>query len=476
VLTAAATVAGTLGAMWLQDAAVAVGPPADLANFSPARTVDVRFVLFSAAVVGLVTVLFGGMPALRAATADSTEPLKADGVTTMGSAHRTRSQAVLVIAQVSVSVALVATSLLVTRSLAAARAFDVGFDTERLVIAQPNMANLGLDAERGRFYYRDTAGRLSRLPGVRDVTLAAVVPLGGGDESVSVRIEGYQPPDGSDRVSVANNFVWPNYFDVMRIPIRRGRGFSGTDGLDNARLVAIVSESMARRFWPGRDPVGQTIRVRDSAAEVVGVAADITYGAPGEIPEPRLYIPFGPVYFPYGLSFHVRADRFDGALARAIRRELRALDVRVQVGAPLPYDELRMQALYPRRVVGMVSTGFGAVALLLALTGIYSVMTHMLASRRREFAVRLALGATPERLARSVLRLGLVWGLSGAVVGVASAGLLAQLLRGMLFGVTPMDLASIGTSVGVLLVASVAATYLPARRLTRVNPSAALRG
>ena len=273
-----------------------------------------------------------------------------------------------------------------------------------------------------------------------------------------------------------NNFVWPNYFDLMRIPIHRGRGFVAADGLDRARVVAFVSEAMARRYWPGGDPIGRTIRVRDADVEVVGVAADIPYNAPGETPSPRLYLPFGPVYFPYGLSFHIRADHFDAALARAVRSELRALDPRVQVPTPLPYNELRMQSLYPGRVVALVSTGFGVVALLLALTGIYGVMTHILVARRREFAVRLALGATPARLARSVIRLGLVWGIAGTAVGVAAAIVLAQLLRGLLFGVTPSDLVSLAASGGMLLMASVAAAYLPARRLTRVDPAAALRG
>jgi len=270
--------------------------------------------------------------------------------------------------------------------------------------------------------------------------------------------------------------VWSNYFEAMRIPIRRGRSFVETDGLDQAPVVAVVNEAMARRYWPGRDPVGRTIRVSERDVEVVGVAADVSYEAPGETPAPRLYMPFGPVYFAYGLAFHVRVDHFDQALARAIRRELRSLDPRVQVPVPLPYGELRMQALYPTRVIGLVSTSFGAVALLLALAGVYGVMAHMLAARRREFAVRLALGATPERLARTADRAGLIWGVSGTVAGVAAAVILAQLLRGLLFGVSPADLVSLAGSAALLLAASGVTAYLPARRLTRVDPSAALRG
>lgn len=208
----------------------------------------------------------------------------------------------------------------------------------------------------------------------------------------------------------------------------------------------------------------------------MGVVADVPYGAPGETPEPRLYLPFGPVYFAYGLSFHIRADHFDQGLARAIRRELRALDPRVQVGSALPYTELRLQSLYPTRVIGVVSTAFATVALLLALAGVYGVVTHMLAARRREFAVRLALGATPERLARAAVGVGLVWGAAGTLLGVAAAIVLARLLRGLLFGVAPADLASLGGSAALLLAASAATAYLPARRLTRIDPAAALRG
>jgi predicted permease len=474
-LTTAAAAVGCIGAMWVQDAALLVGPPADLANFTPAWSLDTRLVLFAAVVIGVVTLLFGGLPAVRAATADSAAVLKTDGVTTTGSPRRTWAQSALVIGQVGVSVALVATSLLVTRSLAASRAFDVGFDTSGLVIAAPNLANLGLDAERGRLYYRDTVARVSRLPGVRELTLAAVVPLGPGDETQVVRIDGYEPPDGTGRVVVNNNIVWPNYFEVMRIPIRRGRGFIETDGREQAPVVAVINEAMARRYWRGRDPIGRTMRVRDVDVEVVGIAPDVPYGALGEVPEPRMYVPFGPVYFPYGLAFHLRVDRFDPGLARAIGRELRAIDPRVQVPAPLPYTELRLQSLYPSRVVALVSTGFGLIAVLLAMAGIYGVMTHMLAARRREFAVRLALGATPERLMHAAMRAGLFWGLTGTIAGIAAALILGQLLRGLLFGVSTTDVASLGASAALLLAASFATAWFPARRLTRVDPSAALR-
>ncbi len=466
---------GILGAMWLQDAARAVGPPTGLENFSPAFGLDVRFLAFSALCIGTVTLLFGGLPALRAARIDIASPLKDESGSSTGTSRKIWAQAVLVAAQVAVSVALLVSGALLGRSLLASRTFDVGFDTRNLVIASPNMANLALDATQGRLYYGDTSARVRALPGVSDVALAAVVPLGGGDESMGVTIDGYTPPKGDGPISISTNYVSPNYFAVMRIPIRRGRSFVATDGEEKAPLVAVVSEAMARRYWPDGNPIGRTIRVSNfGSAEIVGVAADITYRAPGETPRPEMYLPFGPVYFPYGLSFHVKTAGANSSLPRALARELRAADPRVQVTA-MPYEELRQQALYPGRALAMVSVGFGAIVLLLAVAGIYGVMAHVVASRHREFAVRLALGARPQALVASVIRRGLAWAVAGVISGAVMAAALAQLLKAFLFGVSTSDAVSFGGAALTLVVISLLAAYAAARRLLTLDLAQMLR-
>jgi predicted permease len=475
LMAALAAAVGTLGAMWLQDAAMALGPPGGLENFSPAFRVDIRILAFSATSVGLVTLLFGGLPALRAARIDVAAPLKDESAASTGTHRKVWAQAVLVATQVAVSVALLVSGALLGRSLAASRAFDVGFDTRNLVIATPNMANLALDATRGRLFYSETAARVRALPGVTNVALAAVVPLGGGDESIGVTIDGYIRPDGDGPIPMSTNYVSPDYFEVMRIPIRRGRSFAVADGEEKAPLVAVVSEAMAKRYWPDGNPIGRTMRVSNyGSAEIVGVAADVTYRAPGETPRPRLYLPFGPVYFPYGLSFHVRTAAGDATLPRALARELRASDPRVQVAA-MPYEELRQQSLYPGRALAMVSSGFGAIVLLLAVAGIYGVMAHVVASRHREFAVRLALGAKPRALVASVLGRGLRWTVAGVIGGAAMAAALAQLLKAFLFGVSTSDAVSFGGTVLALLVISLLAAYAAARRLLTLDPAQMLR-
>jgi predicted permease len=475
LMAAIAAVVGALGAMWLQDAATALGPPGGLENFSPALGVDVRLLAFSAVSVGLATLLFGGLPALRAARGDVTTPLKDESAASTGTSRKVRAQAVLVAAQVAVSVALLVSGTLLGRSLAASRAFDVGFDTANLVIATPNMANLALDATPGRLYYSETSARVRALPGVADVALGAVVPLGGGDESIGVTIDGYVRPEGDGPISMTTNYVSPNYFQLMRIPIGRGRGFTAADGEERAPVVAVVSEAMARQYWADGNPIGRTMRVGNlGAVEIVGVAADVTYRAPGETPRPRMYLPFGPVYFPHGLSFHVRTAAADPTLPRALARELRVADPRVQVTA-MPFEELRQEALYPGRALALVSGGFGAIVLLLAVAGIYGVMAHVVASRHREFAVRLALGARPHALVAGVIRRGLRWTLAGVVVGAVMAAALAQMLEAFLFGVSTSDTMSFGGAAVALIAIAGLAAYAAARRLLMLDPAQMLR-
>ena len=475
VVATAAVVIGTIGGMWLQDAAPAIGPPAGLSNFSPTYGFDIRLILFSAVIVFAVTLLFGGWPATRAARTDVTTPLKEDGVTTTAGAKRVRAQAVLVAAQVAVSVALLVSGTMLARSLSASRAFDVGFDTSNLMIATPAMVNVGFDADRGRAYYADTVARVRALPGVKDVALGALVPLGIGGESSGYRIDGYLPPDPSGVVSVNNNFVSPNYFNVLGIPIRRGRVFHADDGLPTAPVVAVVNETAARTYWADQNPIGRLIR-RGTAPpiEVVGIVADITYNTPGEAPQPFIYLPFGPVYFPYGLAFHVRTDRADAGLARALTRELRAFDPRVQATA-IPYEELRAQSLYPGRTLAAISAMFGTIAVLLAMVGIYGVMAHVVASKRREFAVRLALGAQTSTLISAVLRQGARWTLTGIACGTALALALARLLESFLFEVSPSDTTSIAIAAATLIVVALAAAYAPARRVVKIDPATTLR-
>jgi predicted permease len=478
LLAIVATMIGLLVAVWTRDALMLLKPPlADLQNLVPDLSLDWRVLLFSAAVAGIVALVFGGLPAFRAARIDVATPLKEDGGATTGGRQRAYAQSLLVIVQIAVSLSLLVSAGLLVRSLDAATAFDIGFNRDNLVIAQPDSSGLNYEPARLRAYYRDTVDRLRALPGVADVSFAAVVPLGGMQESRGLQIEGYTPPNGRAYVSVATNLVSTNYFDFMQIPLVSGRTFTESDSDDQAAPVVVVNETMAARFWSGASAVGRRVRFgpKDPWMEVVGVARDITYYSLGEAPQPYFYVPFGSATMS-GLAFQLRAAKADLGLFNALRRELRSSDPRIRVPIAMSYAQLRQLPLYPGRVMATLSSAFGVLALLLTVVGLYGVVTYAVTERTREFAVRMALGARPADILRGVLRRGAVMAVLGVMMGIGVAMALARLLSGFLFGVSAVDPLTFGGWAAVLIAISLAAAYLPARRATKIDPAAALTG
>lgn len=477
-LAAAATVFGLVIAVWARDAFDLLRPPhADLANLRPDLALDWRVLAFWTALTALVTVLFGGVPAWRAARVDAAAPLKEDGNTLAGSRRRSVAQSGLVVVQVAVSLALLASAGSLVRSLDVARSFDLGFDVRNLLVAHAETSGLAYSDARTRAYYRETAERLRALPGVRDVTFAAVLPLGGSRESRGIVIDGHRSRSGSPFISTATNVVATNYFEVMGIPIVRGRGFVAADGGDAAAPVAVINETMAERYWPGGNAVGQRVSLGEQtpSVEIVGVARDIVHYEIGEAPMPYFYMPLGPVVMG-GLTFTLRTAADDGALPQLLRRELRASDPRIRVPFAMTFEDARAVPLYPSRAMAAVSGAFGALALILTGIGLYGVVMYAVSQRTREFAVRLALGATPSDILGGVVRHGVVLAAAGLAVGIAGAMALAQLLRGFVIGVSAVDSTSLAVWCAVLLAIAAAASYVPARRATRIDPAAVLGG
>ena len=474
-LACVAAVAGLLVAVWVRDAILALRPPvANLQNLDPNLTYDWRVLGFTAVVAMLATALFGALPAWRATCIDVIAPLKEEGITATNSWRRSLSQSALVIAQVAVSLALLVSGALLVRSVAAMSAVDLGFETSNLVIAHPDPTGLNYEPSRRRAYYRETQQRVRTLPGVSDVTFAAVVPLGDVRESRGVAIEGYSSPDGKRFISIPMNVVATNYFDVMKIPIVRGRGFVASDGDDRAAVVVVVNDTMARRFWPDGNALGRRIRLGETPVEVIGVAKDIADHAIGEAPHPYFYLPFGPITMD-SLAFHVRAVA-DVALTQALRRELRAADPRIRLHAIMPYEQVRQIPLYPSRVMATLSGAFGIMTLLLTVIGLYGVVTYAVSQRKREFAVRVALGARPIDIVRRVLKGAVQMMIVGVALGIAVALLLARLLQGFLFGVSRFDVLTFGWLTATLMTIALIAAYLPARRAAKMDVAAALTG
>lgn len=477
LLAVVVTAAGLLIALWASDSLQLLYPPQpELSNIGPNLTLDWRVLTFATLVGALVTILFGGLPALRAARVDVTTPLKEDGNTATGSRRRSVAQGILVVVQVAVSLALLVSAGLLVRSLNAASRFDVGFDTANLVVAQAETSGLGYDAARTRNYYRNAQQRLRALPGVQYVTFAAVLPLSDSRESSGVIIDGHTAPNGSRFISTDTNVVATNYFEVMGISIVRGRGFTPSDGDDTAAPVAIVNETMARRYWADGNAVGQQIRLdNQSPLEIVGIVRDITYYSIGETPRPYFYVPFGPVA-PAGLMFHLRTGTTTSTLAQAVRRELRATDARIRVPMAITFAEARQMPLYASRAMAALSSTFGILALALTVIGLYGVVTYGVSQRLREFAVRMALGARPGDILRGVVQHGLKLVAAGILLGIGAALAIARLLDSFLVGVSAFDPLTFAGWCVVMIVVALIASYLPARRATRIDPAAVLTG
>jgi macrolide transport system ATP-binding/permease protein len=475
LLAFSGAVAGLLFAVWLADGLMAITPP-DFGNFSPAQRLDARVLAFTLAVSVLAGVLCGLFPALRASRSNLVNALKGGGLATSGGRHRSRLQQAFVVAQVSVSLTLLVAAGLLLRSLQTAAAFDPGFKTDNLLLARFDLRRHGYDQERGQAFYRQLIERLKSLPGARAVTSATIVPLGTGRETRGFRIPGHVPPNGDSFFSIGNNNVGPDYFATMGIPILRGRDFDDRDAQPGARPVAVINETMSRRFWPNADAVGQSIQPGGNRPpiEIIGVARDIKYYSLAEGPQPYVYTSAAQLYTPY-LTLQLRTSGDPKALADAVRKEIERLAPNVAITQLTTFAELRQAPLFPSRAMATVSSLFGLLALLLSGVGIYGVTSYAVRRRTGEIGVRIALGARRGDIYRLILGQGLAITLIGVGVGLAAALAITRFLSSQLFGVSARDpLTFAGVSLLLTFVALLAC-WIPARRAAKVDPLVALR-
>jgi predicted permease len=360
---------------------------------------------------------------------------------------------------------------LLLRSLRAAQNVELGFDPSGVAIFSMEPGNQGYDEVRGRAFYDDLLGRVASLPGVRAASLAASTPLGLDYSRKGVSVEGYTPRPGED-MEFGANIVGPGYFDVMHIVLDRGREFTQRDR-DGSLAVAIVNQSFARRFWPGEDPVGKRIRIGDRLREVVGVARDSRIRSLSESSTPYFYLPFLQYYQP-NMTLEVRTALDPTAIIPAVRSEIAELDRDLPVQAGTMEEALGL-SLLPQRAGATLLGVFSVLGLVLASIGLYGVVAYAVAQRTRELGIRVALGAEASDVYRVILGHGAKLTMLGLAIGIGAALLLARLASGVLFGVSPVDPLTLGSVAVILAVVALAASYVPARRATRVDPLVALR-
>jgi predicted permease len=381
---------------------------------------------------------------------------------------------------VALSLVLLIGAGLLIKSFVRLSHVEPGFRAEGLYTLRASLGGSGNAApERQAAFFRSLVQRAGALPGVRGAAVVNHLPIA-GDLWRGEFLSSTPPADAASLPKVAMRVVSPGYFRAMGVPLRGGRDFEERDGAD-APPVVIVNEALARLYWPGRSPVGE--RLRDAGADpdapwltVVGVAADVRQESLSAPALPEVYYPYG--QNPFGwfadASLVVRHDRA-WAGPRAVAEQVWSLDRSVPVYDGRSMTELLAAQLRWRRVQAVLLCLFAATALALATVGLYGVVSYLVAQRTREIGVRMALGASRPEVVRLVLREGLLLAAGGTALGLAAAWLLSRFLAAVLYGVRPADPAVYAATAALVAGFALLASWLPARRATRVDPMIALR-
>jgi predicted permease len=474
VLAAIGGVLGILLARWAIVALVAAAP-GGLPALGPVE-LDGPVLLFSAAITVGAGLLFGAIPArwaARAGLADALQTRTGDGARP----GRGDARTIFVAVQLALCIVLLVGAGLLTRSLARIRQVPLGFEPVGLLTAEFRLPSAKYDNDTAIAQFAEqTLERLRAVPGVRSAALLGSVPLSGNWASTSYQPEGQAPPaDGVPPVTQLN-LVTDGFFATMGMPVLRGRDFTPADRLGSA-AVALVSEELARRAWPGRTPLGERIRLPgppEIVATVVGVVGNVRQFTLTEPVTPQLYLAKAqnPGIFS---SVVARTDGDPDALSDALRAAIWSVDPEQPVWKIRSMESLVDRDVAPQRFTAVLSGSFAALALLLAVVGVYGVMSYAVAQRTREIGIRMALGAGRGEVERMVLWRGLRIVVAATALGLAAAYGAARLIASQLFGVPPADLVTfVAVPVGLAVVAMVAC-WLPARRAARVDPLIALQ-
>ncbi len=476
---------GLLLASWGLDALIAAAP-AGLPRAS-ALSLDATVVVFATAVTLVTTVIFGVGPALQLSRSASALNAQTQ-VRIAGGRSIRRWHHVMVVAELALAQVLLVGAGLLVASLLASQRVDLGFASEGRIAATLSLApdrylrpreqgSFEIDTEAKIRFISSVLTRLNELPHVRAAAASFTAPLSGAPNR-GVRIDGV-PESGRPGQEPAADFqlVSPDFFRALGIPLLQGRVFSDADRADVTPVV-IINRAFADRYFPSQDPMGRTIRFGRSAAhQIVGVVGDARYRSVEAAADPTFYIPLAQNIerWPF-LSFTLWSD--DGqvaALAPAIRQAVREADPLQAISRIQTYDEILSSALAPRRFNTLLVGVFALTALVLAAVGTYGVMAYVVASRTREIGVRAALGASPHAIVRLLLGQGIRQSATAIVVGGGIGMAASKLLESMLYGVAPRDLRTMLIVAALLAIVAMVATWLPARRATRINPVTALR-
>jgi predicted permease len=440
---------------------------------------DWRTLSFTAGVAVLTGILFGVLPAFRSTRVSLTSAMKGSQAVDAESRAKFRSGKWIVASQIALSLVLLVASGLFLRSLVKLVTMDVGFDRNNVLIVHANLHNAKVAPDQQPAMFDELESRLRTLPGVVSASRSVMTPVSNYVWNNELKVDTPNAPTG-DAALAFFNFVSPGYLGTLRTPLLAGRNFNEGD-TKTAPRIAIVNETLARKFFPNGDILGKYFRVHadpgkpEPPIQIVGLAKDAKYESLREEAHATAYFPIAQVTEPAEEQvFELRTATRPSVLIPSVQEAVAG----VSIAVPLDFGTLAEQvddSLVQERLLATLSTFFGVLALLLAMIGLYGALSYLVAQRQREFGIRMALGAPRDSILRLVMRdvvLVLAGGLIvGACISLAAVGLLQK----MLFGLAARDTVTLLMSIGVLSAVAFFAGYLPARRATRIDPMVALR-
>jgi predicted permease len=479
LVSLAAAVAGVLLASWLISLVPALLPPG--ARFAMALDVraDARLLAFAALLAALATALVGIVPAWRSSRTDITSGLKSQAPTVAGSGRGVQLRDVLVVSEIAMSGVIIIAAGLLVRSFAYSLAVEPGFDMRRNVATFYVVPGLkGYDHDATYQYLESARRSAATAAGVQRVSYGIRLPAQGNEAgwSASFVIPGKEPPPGKDAFDIRYTMVGPDYFEVMGTSILNGRGIGDIDRPDSA-AVAVISDAMARRLWPGESPLGKRIRMgraRPIDREIVGVAEDIRIGGLFEAPEMYVYVPYAQDQQGFGLLL-VEAQGDTAAVVGSVKQRLAEIDPAIPVLAVSSFAEHMNLLLYEDRRNAWIGFAIALLALALGAIGVHGVVSLVTARRTREIGLRVVLGADRRQLLWLLLGKGVRLALLGAALGIAGGLAAGRLLQNQLHGIEAADPWSIVVGTTVLVTVALAASFAPAWHATRLDPAVALR-
>ena len=470
VLALLGSLGGLLLAWWGAPLLYQIGLPATVQV-----GVTARVFIFTLAVAVASGILFGLAPVIQTFRRDTIVALRDQGGAVAGSASASRWRGAFVVLQVALSLLLLIGAGLFLRTLRNATSVDLGYDVDRVLLADLNLDVRGYSPESGQVTYAAILERLNALPGVVEAGAARVTVLSGAARTMNVSTDGLPVADDNrNALNVRANVITDRYLPAMGIPLARGRNFASSDA-PGMPPVTIVSQALASRLYPGVDPIGRIVMLGSDALQIVGVVPDTIYRSTTEqSPPPFLYLPVAQNY-ESGLTLHIRTAGEPLGEIAAVRRVLRDVDPQLVLGRPRTLRDEFNISVGDQRLMATLIGLFGLVALVLAAIGLYGVMTHLASQRTTEIGVRIALGAEPSSILRMLLQEGLKLVAMGCLLGLAGAFAAARFVRTQLFGIDAIDPLTFALVCVTLAVVGAAACLLPALRAMRIDPIAALR-